>query len=78
MEAHKFSKPHFSQSCERLLDRIKELQSGEDQQVLSEQDANEYWAHVRDQQEVHEPSYVDEAEKKNFKAKSQKKQPRYL
>jgi len=62
MEGHKFGKPHFSQSCDRLLLRINELNemaTDREASFLDEHDSNEYWASVRNSQEVHPETYVE-------------------
>lgn len=57
METHKKVKPHFSQGCDRLLQRIDMLMTGDDHRAQSideqpEQDTYAYWNQLRSNQTI--------------------------
>ena len=58
MEVHKRTKPSFSQSCDRLLERITELMTDHEGNSIDEQESYQYWSQLKSQQIEHEPSFV--------------------
>ena len=80
METYKNQKPHFSQSCAKLAQRIGDLMSGKDDTPqMSEAQSAAYWSAIRSNQtEPLEPSYVPEEDKSLPSARVVKSSPRTM